>query len=224
MMKLPKEIHDARKHHQQDTPTRPQPQHLGHKPLVQSRKALLPRNRPHRRPRPVVLGLVTGNPGTVLDARLDHVQGRIEDGADGATDGPGNKIVRHLRALGLGLGQELPHLENAPKVARVPQHVSPHCALEAVVQGQRSLGAHRFHHAISHARVLARLGLVLEADLDEFERHHHQRFGCSRRRACQHGEGLRHGGLGEGGAVELAPFVVGGEFGCALGGFHENWG
>lgn len=196
--------------------------HLGQETLVKSAESLLLGHSKDGRPSPVVLGNLTGDLGGVLDSALDHVEGRVEDGSDSATDTSRDHVVDHLALLGVGLGEELSDLEDAAEVAGVPEDVAPHGTLEALVQGEGALVLDRLDDAVDHAVVLSGRGLVLQADLDELEGHHHEGLGGSGRGAREDGELLVHRGDAKQVSVDLAPFVVGGELGGSLGSLHED--
>lgn len=166
---LAEKVHDTSEHDQEDTATWTQSEHLGQETLVKSTEAFLAHDGAKSRPCPVVLGYGSCDLGRVLNARLDHVHGGVEDGTDGSTNSTGDEIVCDLALLGGGRREELPNLENAAKVSGVPEDMTPHGRLEALVEGERALVLHGLREAIDHAVVLVRLRLVLETDLDELE-------------------------------------------------------
>jgi hypothetical protein len=210
---LAEEIHHAREDDEQDTSTRTQSQHLGQEALVQRREALFSRDNGKRTPRPVVLGQLTGNLWRVLNTRLDHVHGGIENRSHRSSDRTRNQIIRNLALLGRRSRQERANLEDAAKVARVPEDVAPHGGLEALVEGERAFLLDDLGHAVDHAIVLVRLGAVLQADLDELEGHDDEGFGGAGGCAGEDGERLVHFVDAEEVAVKGAPGVVGGELG-----------
>lgn len=196
--------------------------HLGEETLVQGTGALLLENSVDSGPCPVILGNLSGNLGRVLDTALDDVHGRVEDGSDGTADGTRNQVIGHLALLGAGLGEHLADLEDAAKVAGVPENVSPHGTFQALVHGQDALILDRLDNAVNHAIVLSGRGLVLKANLDKLEGHDDEGLGSTGSSPGQNGQRLVHLVHAKGLAVELAPFVVGSEFGSALGCLHEN--
>lgn len=203
---------------------RPRTTDLGQETLVQGSKALLLEDGRNTRPSPVVLGDLASNLGGVLNSALDNVHGGVEDGTDSATDGTGDEVVGHLAALGVGFGEHLANLENATKVTGVPEDVAPHGALQTLVHGQDTLVLDSLDDAVDHAVVLAGGGLVLEANLDELEGDDDKGLGGTGRGTGEDGEGLVHLADTKHLAVDLAPFVVGGELGRTLGSLHENRG
>ncbi len=221
---LPKPVHDARIHDQEHPSTRTQPQHLRQEALIQRRKALLSHHRRQTRPRPVILGHTTGHLGTILDARLDDIHGGVEDGADRAADGAGQKIRAHrLRLVARRrLRHQTADLEDTAKVAGVPEDVAPQGGFQPVVQGQGPLRPDRLRHAVQHARVPPRRGAVLHADLDQLEGHYDEGLGRARGRAGEDGERLVRLLHAEEVAVEEPPRVVGREFGRAFGRLHAD--
>lgn len=198
--------------------------YLGKEALVQGGKALLLEDGANTGPGPVVLGGLAGNLGSVLNSALDDVHGGVEDGTDGATDGTGDEVVGHLAALGVGLGEHLADLEDAAKVAGVPENVAPHGGLEALVHGEDALVLDRLDDAVDHALVLAGGGLVLETNLDELKGNDDKGLGGTSSSAGEDGERLVHLVDAKHLAVDLAPFVVGGKLGGTLGGLHEDRG
>ena len=196
--------------------------YLGHESLVKGGETLLAGDSEDGRPGPVVLGHLSSDLGGVLDSALDDVHGRVQDGSDGATDGTRDEVVGHLGLLVLRLGEQLPDLEDAAKVAGVPQNVAPHGALQALVQAEDALLADRLGHAVQRAGVLG--SLVLHADLDELEGDDDNGLGGTGGGAREDREGLVHLGLVEDAAVDLAPLIVGGELGSTLGGLHQDGG
>jgi hypothetical protein len=146
---LPEEVHDTREDNEQHSASGSQSQHLGQEALVQRTEALLFHDRAERGPCPIVLGDCSCDLGRVLDARLDHVHGRVENGSYGATDSTRKHVTPHLARLGLRLGQQLPHLEDASEVSRVPENVAPHCAFESLVEGEGSLVFHNLGKAVN---------------------------------------------------------------------------
>lgn len=217
-------VHHPSVHDQEDTAARAETENLGNKALVQSAEPFLLGDGGDAGPGPVVLWRLAGDLDGVLDPGLDDVHGGVEDGADGAADGAGDDVVCHLALLRLGLWDELADLEDAAKVAGVPEDVAPEGGLEAVVHGEDALVADRLQDDVDHAVVPAGRGLVLEADLDELEGDDDEGLGGAGGGAGEDGEGLGHLGLAEELTVELAPLVVGGELGGALGGLHEDGG
>jgi hypothetical protein len=210
---LAEKIHDAREHNEQDTSSGPQSQHLGQETLVQRAEPFLPCDRSDSRECPVVLWNRASDLGRVLDTRLDDIQGRVDDSSDGTSHRTRNQVVCDLALLSRSRGQELTDLEDAAKVSRVPEDVSPHCGLEALVEGKGPFLLDDLGDAVDHAIVLVRLGLILQADLDELEGDDDEGFGCAGGGTSEDGEGLVHLGDAEEIAVEGAPRVVGGELG-----------
>lgn len=125
---LPEPIHNARVDNEQDTTTGTQSENLGDEALVQRTEAFLLHDRAEAGPRPVVFGGLAGDLGGVLYPTLDDVHGSVEDGSDGAADGARDEVDQHGFG-GLDLlverGQELFDLEDAAKVAGVPEDVAP---------------------------------------------------------------------------------------------------
>ena len=140
-----------------------------------------------------------------MDARLDDVHGGVENGTDGATDSTGDKVVCDLALLVCGGGDDGADLEDAAEVAGVPENVSPHGGLEALVEGQGTFLLDNLHYAVNHAVVLVRLGAVLEADLDELEGDDDEGFGRTGGGSCENRQGLIHLSLAEQVAVEGTP-------------------
>lgn len=66
------------------------------------------------------------------------------------------------------------------------------------------------------------LGRTLQTDLDQLEGHYHERLCGSSRSAGEDRERLVHLGDTKEIPVDLAPLIVGGEFGSTLGGLHED--
>lgn len=223
---LPEEVHHTGEHDQEDTTSGTQSEHLGGESLVQRAEPFLLEDRCDGGPGPVVLGHLARNLGAVLDARLDDVHGRVDHGTGDTTDGTSDEVVAGLLRLvtRLGLGQLRAHLEDAAEVAAIPEDVAPQGGLETVVQGEGTLRGDNLLHHVQHAVVLARGGAVLQTDLDQLEGHHDEGLCGSGRRARQDRERLRLLLHAEELPVEGAPAVVGGEFGRALGGLHEDGG
>lgn len=144
--------------------------YLWQESLVQSREALLLEDCADGWEGPVVLGNLTRDLGSVLDSALDDIERSVEDGTDSATNSTRDEVVEHLVLLTLSLGKELANLENATKVAGVPEDVSPHGALKTLVEGERSLVLDSLDDAVDHAIVLSSGSLILETNLDELER------------------------------------------------------
>lgn len=127
------EIHDAGEDDEQDTTAGAESQHLWQEALVQRTESLLLHDYAQARPGPAVLAHAARHDRAVLDTALDNVHGRVENGTNGTADGTAEQIVGDLRRLVLCRGHERANLENAAKVAGVPQNVAPRRALEAVV-------------------------------------------------------------------------------------------
>lgn len=196
--------------------------HLGEEALVQGRETLLAGDGDEGGEGPVVLGGDTGNLGGVLNSALDDIQGGVEDGTDGATNGTGNEVVAHLTLRGLALGEQLFDLEDAAKVTGVPEDVAPEGALQTLVHGEGTLGLDDLGDNVEHAGVLSGGGLILESDLDELEGDDDEGLGGTGGGASENGDGLGHLGEAEEVAVDLAPLIVGGELGRTLGSLHED--
>lgn len=159
-----------------------------------------------------------------MNTALDDVQGSVENGTDSTTDGTRDQVVCHLALLGTSLGQHLSDLEDAAKVTGVPKNMSPHGTLQTLIHGQDTLVLDSLDNAVNHAIVLASGCLVLETDLDELERNNDEGLGGTSGGTSQNRQGLVHLVHAEHLAVSLAPFIVGGELGSTLGGFHEDGG
>lgn len=196
--------------------------HLGNESLVQSTETLLLENGADGREGPVVLGNDTRDLGGVLNSALDDVQGGVEDGTDGTTNGTGDKIIDHLALLGFGLGNELSDLENAAKVTSVPEDVAPESALKSLVKSKGTLVPDSLDDTVDHAIVLSSRGLVLETNLDKLEGDDNEGLGGTSGSTGEDGETLVHLADAESVTVELAPFVIGSELGGSLGSLHEN--
>lgn len=208
------EVHDTGKHNEQDTASGTQSQHLGQETLVQRREALLPHDGAERRPCPVVLGYCACDLGRILDTRLGNIHRGVQDGTNSATDSAGQQIVGNLTLLIGSSGQKSADLEDAAKVASVPQNMPPHGRLETLVEGERAFLLDNLRNAVHHAIVLVRLGLVLQSDLDELEGYDDESLGSAGGSASENGQGLVHLVHAEQIAVERAPRVVC----CELGG------
>lgn len=219
-------VHDAGEDDQEDTTSRSETEDLGQETLVKRAESFLASDGAESGPGPVVLGHDAGDLGGVLNARLDDVHGGVEHRSGRSTNGTGDQVVHNLLALVTRLrgGHLGAHLENAAKVTGVPQDVAPQCRLETIVQRQGSLLLDNLAHNIQHSVVLVRLRLVLQPDLDQFERHHDKCFRGSCGSASEDGQGL--GGLfnTEQVTVERAPGVIGGELGSTLGSLHQDGG
>ena len=94
--------------------------------------------------------------------------------------------------------------------------MSPDCALQSLVQSENTLLRDDLPHTVDETVVLVRLCLVLHADLDELEGHDDEGLGGTGGGACEDREGLVHLGDAEDVAPDLAPFIVGCEFGCSV--------
>ena len=221
---LAEEVHDAGVDDEQDTTTGAETENLGDEALVQSAESLLLGNGSNSGPGPVVLGRLAGHLDGVLDARLDDIHGGVDNGTDSATNGTSDDVVDGLALLGLGLGDQLAHLEDAAEVTGVPEDVAPQGRLKTVVHGQDTLVTDGLGDDIDHAVVLAGRGLVLEADLDELEGDDDESLSGTGRSTGKDGQRLVHLGLSEEVPVELAPLVVGGELGGTLGRLHQDGG
>ncbi len=159
-----------------------------------------------------------------MNSALDDVHGSVEDGTDRTADGTGDEVVGHLAALGVSLGDHLADLEDAAKVACIPENVTPQGRLETLVHGEDALVADRLDDTVDHALVLAGRGLVLETDLDELKGDDDEGLGGTSGGAGQDGERLVHLADAKHLAVDLAPFVVGGKLGGTLGRLHQDGG
>lgn len=213
---LPEEVHDTGEDDEQDTTSGTQPEHLGRESLVQGREALLFHDRAERRPGPVVLGCLSCDLGRVLDARLDDIHGGVQDSTDSSSNSTRDEIVCDLALLISCLGQQCADLEDAAKVAGVPENVPPHRRLQSLIQREGTLLRDCLPEAVDHAIVLVCLRLVLEPDLDQLEWDDDEGFGGSCSSTRQDRQGLIHLRLAEDIAVECAPRVIGCEFGCAV--------
>ena len=157
-----------------------------------------------------------------MNSALDDIHGGVENRTDGATDGTRDEVVGHLAALILSLGQHLADLEDATKVTSVPENMTPHGTLKTLVHGQDTLILDRLDDTVGHAIVFAGGRLVLQANLDELEGNDDEGFGGTGSSTGKNGERLVHLAYAKHLAVNLAPFVVGGELGGTLGGFHQD--
>jgi hypothetical protein len=222
----PEPLDDVSVDHEQNTATRTQSQNLWQESLVQRRKALLLHHRCETRPRPVVLWRDTLDSRCVLDPRLDHIHGSVEDCAHRTTNCARREVRDHsLRLISFRRRwQQSLDLENTPKVTRVPQDVSPQRTLQTIVQRQRPLVLDDFHEAVCDAIVFARARRILQPDLDQLERHNDKTLRRARSRTREDREWLICFLHAEQVAVEDAPGVVGGELGGTLGCFHHDRG
>jgi hypothetical protein len=202
---LAEEIHHAREDDEQDTSSRTQSQHLGQEALVQRCEALFSRDNGKRAPCPVVLGQLPRHLWRVLNTTLDNIHGGVENRSHGSSDRTRNQIIRDLALLVRRGRQERADLEDAAKVASVPEDVAPHGGLEALVEGEGPFLLDDLGHAVDHAVVLVRLGAVLQADLDELEGDDDEGFGGTGGCAGEDREGLVHLVDAEEVAVEGAP-------------------
>lgn len=98
--------------------------------------------------------------------------------------------------------------------------MTPHGALKTLVHGQDTLILDGLGDTVDHAIVSASRSLVLQADLDELEGDDDEGFSGTGSSTSKNGERLVHLVYAEHLTVNLAPFVVGGELGGTLGGFH----
>lgn len=129
--------------------------HLGQEALVQGAEAFFSEDSQHGRECPVVFGDLSRHLGGVLNSALDHVQRSVQYSSDSSTNSTRDQIVGHLAPAGLSLGEQLSDLEDAAKVASVPQNVSPHCALETLVKGEGPLILDRLDNTVNHAVVFS---------------------------------------------------------------------
>lgn len=97
---------------------------------------------------------------------LDNVHRRVHDGSDSSTNRSRDQVVSNLALLAVCLGQQFSNLVDDSEIACVPEDVSPHSTLEAVVQGKNSFVFDGLGHDIKRAAVQRCGGLVLQPDLD----------------------------------------------------------
>jgi hypothetical protein len=102
--------------------------------------------------------------------------------------------------------------------------VTPHGALQPLVQCKRALLPNNLLYTIYEAVVFVRLRLVLHTNLDELEGDDHEGFGGTGGCACEDGEGLGHLIHGEELAPDLAPLIVCSELGGTLRRLHHDGG
>lgn len=82
LLDAPEEVHDSREHHQQDTASWSESQHLWQETLVQRGESFLLRDRAQGWPGPVVLRYSTNDLGAVLNSALDHIHWGVEYRSD----------------------------------------------------------------------------------------------------------------------------------------------
>lgn len=219
---FPEVVHAVGVDNQQDTTAGTESEDLRKEPLVEGAKALFTQHNAQGRPCPVVLSDLALDLACALDSGLDDVEGRVQSGTDGTTDHTADQVVEGLLLGVLSLRQQVTDLEDDTKVSCVPDDVSPQGGLETVVEGENALVTHGLEQHVHGTLVDAGLGLVLESDLDQFERHDDERLGGTCTGTVEDRQALVELVHAERLLPERAPGVVSSELGGPLGSLHQD--